>query len=160
MELEIMKNKKSDGFTIVEMLVAVAIFGMLVLSITNVALAIIKSQRKSFAIQNVQETSRYILETASKEIRTSKVNSFTDSTLDITNAQGQAVIYSFDSNALKRNGQIISPSGLNLTGVFYVRQYVFPERSLVTIFMKLISKEAKEDERAGIYLQSTVSPRP
>ncbi len=84
MELE-MKNKalpsttfskkSGAGFTLVELLIAMAVFSLIVVAMSATAVSVIKSQRKGFALQNSQETARYILESISKEIRMSVINS-------------------------------------------------------------------------------------
>ena len=60
MELEI-KNK-NKGFTLIELLVSLLIFSSLVVAMSGIAASIIKAQRKGFALQNTQESARYILE--------------------------------------------------------------------------------------------------
>ena len=168
MELEVtsMKNK---GFTLIELLIGLAIFSMIILSMTAIAASVIKSQRKAFSLQNVQEASRYILEAMSKEIRMSTINSGdgSSSTLDITNSAGETVEYRFEGGAERIQRRIsggfwqdVNPANLEVTGRFYVDKIAFPARSVVTVVMKINSKGAKAEEQAEIYLQSTITPRP
>ena len=55
-----------------EILVAVAIFSVVVLSATQIFEMVIKGQRNAIAAQNVQENMRFVLEIISKEIRTAQ----------------------------------------------------------------------------------------
>lgn len=164
---------KNKGFTLIELLVAMAVFGMVVVAMSTTAVSVLKSQRKGFALQNIQENARYILESMSKEIRMSEIvtstGNFTD--LSITNVDGDGdgsrdddVDYQFTSNKIRRrvNGkawQDLSPASLELTGSFYVNKSSSPDRAKVTIVMKIKSAETKAEKQAEIYLQSTVSQR-
>jgi prepilin-type N-terminal cleavage/methylation domain-containing protein len=169
LEVTIMKNirmtsMKNKGFTLIELLIALAVFSLVIVSMATAAISVIKSQRKAFALQNTQEASRYLLETMSKEIRMSAINSSAGSgltVLNITNAQNETFDYQFDNTnkQLLRWGQPISPANLEVTGSFYVRKGTFPSRAVVTIVMQTKSKGAKAEEQAEIYLQSTLSSR-
>ena len=66
MELEGLNKNK--GFTLIELLVAMAAFGLIVIAISGVATSVIKSQRKAFALQNIQESTRFILESMSRRL--------------------------------------------------------------------------------------------
>ena len=62
------KQSKS-GVTLLEMMVAVAIFTVVMLSATKIFQMVIESQRSAIAAQNLQESMRYAFEVMSKEIR-------------------------------------------------------------------------------------------
>ena len=166
--MEILKKKSGAGFTLVELLVAMFAFGMIIIAIGGVSQSVIKAQRKAFALQEVQESGRYLLESMSKEIRMSTVNTgeaVSTDTLDITNSKGQNVIYSFDGVKIERQidggiWQDLSPANLNLTGSFYIRKSGTPApRALVTINMKIESPGLRVEQAASIYLQSSISSR-
>ncbi len=163
MELEV-KNK---GFTLVELLVAMAAFGIIIITVGNIASTVIKGQRKAFAIQNAQEAGRFLSETMFKELRTSAINTGAGSgltTLNITNADSQTFDYQFDNTNKKllRNGQVTSPSNVEITGSFYVQAYTFPSapaRKVVTIVMKIETSGNRPEEATVINLQNTIAPR-
>lgn len=163
MELEIKNNNK--GFTLVELLVSLLIFSSLVVTMSGIAVSMIKAQRKGFALQNTQEASRYILEVMTKEIRMSVVNTGAGSgltTLNITNSKGDTFNYQFDNGneRIYRDGSVMSPSNLEVTGNFYVRKSDSPVRVVVTIVMQVKSRDAnKVEQQAEIYLQSSVAAR-
>jgi menaquinone-dependent protoporphyrinogen IX oxidase len=120
-------------------------------------------------IQLLRVSARYILESASKEFRTSTVNTADSggsavTSLNITNANGETVDYRFSSNKLQRqvNGggwQDLNPADLELTGGFYVRKSTFPDRTAVTLAMKVKSTGGRVETQKEIYVQSTVAPR-
>lgn len=66
----IFKNKK--GITLLELVVAVGIFSLTIVSATQIFKAVIDGQRSAIASQNIQESVRYALERMSKEIRMAK----------------------------------------------------------------------------------------
>jgi len=171
LELE-MKNK---GFTLIELVIALAIFSIVALSMSSIAFSIIQGQRKAFALQNTQEVSRHILESMSKEIRMSAIVtgagnftglSITDVDADADGLMDDDVDYQFDNtnNRLRRqiNGgvwQDLNPTELEVTGAFYIKKDMFPVRAMVTIVMTVRSATDKAESRAEIYLQSSVSSR-
>jgi len=152
------------GFTMMEMIVALATFSIIIVSMTSITFSIIQAQRKSFASQNSQEVSRYILESMNKEIRMSLINSDSGSgvtVLNITNADLETFNYQFDNSnkRLLRNGQVVSPDNIELTGSFYITKDTFPYQAIVTIVMKVNSTSVKIEQQAEINLQSTISSR-
>ena len=163
MELEI-KNK---GFTLVELLVAMVVFTLIVMIVGNIAVSVIRGQRKAIVIQNSQEAGRFLLETMAKEIRASVINTGSGNgltLLDITNRYGNTLDYQFDNSnkRLLRDGQIASPSNIDITGGFYIREYSFPAapaRKVVTIVMKIEVISTKIEERVEINLQNTIASR-
>lgn len=166
MGLEI-ENKKEKGLTLVELLVAMATFSIIITVVSNVALSTIKGQRKAFAIQNTQETGRFLIEMMSKEIRTSVINTGGGSgltILNITNADSETFDYQFNNTDKQflRNGQVVNPSNIEVTGGFYIQSYSFPTapaRKVVTISMKIETSGNRPEEAAIINLQNTIAPR-
>lgn len=161
-----MKNK---GFTLIELIIALAAFSVIIVSMATIANSVIKSQRKTFVSQDTQENARYILESASKELRTSRVNTADSggsavTSLNITNANGETVDYRFASNKVQRQvdgggWQDLNPADLELAGGFYVRKNTFPDRTAVTLVMKVKSTGERVESQKEIYVQSTVAPR-
>jgi len=163
MELEIIKNKK-NGFTLIELIVAVGIFSIVMLAATGLTLSLIKSYRKALAMQRTQETVRYVLEAATKEIRMSRIESNTGgpvSTLTVDTSRDGIIDYSFNTNDKRfyRAGQPITPDNLEVTGDFYLEKTTSPRRAYITITMQAVHKGTKTEEQSKIYLQSSISAR-
>ena len=157
-------NSTEEGITLIELIVAVAIFSTVVLSMTAIAISVIKSQRKSFITQNTQEAGRYLLETMIKEIRMGTINSAAGdglTVLNITNADDITLDYQFDNSnkQLLRQNQLISPTNISLTGSFYLQKSSIPDRALVTIVMQISALGGRPEERSDIFLQSTITSR-
>jgi len=168
MELEV--NNK--GFTLIELLVGVIAFSVLTMAMSTLALSVIQAQRKAFALQNAQESSRFVLESIVKEIRTSTIDS-SDSNglpvgdLRIVNARGESVGYRFVADKVQKRFMggggtwyDISPDNVAIIGSFYIAKGTFPSRSRrVTIVMKVSAIGGRVEEQAEMYLQNTISAR-
>ncbi|MDD5032765.1 MAG: hypothetical protein PHC85_01430 [Candidatus Pacebacteria bacterium] len=172
MKLKTLKKKDIEflaGFTIIETLVSLAIFSAFVLSITAVSISVVKTQRKVFLVQNLYETGRYTLEFLTRELRTSVVNSVSEdgSTLDITNSAGENLVYKFGDVGLyfyKPPSTVpvfdVTPEGaVKVSGAFYVRDYTSPDRTFVTIILKLEPGVRSSGGSDVINLQSSVALR-
>lgn len=62
--------RKSSGFTLMEMLVALTIFSTLVVAATGIFLLASRTQRKVFDLESMQASARYTMEAMVREIRT------------------------------------------------------------------------------------------
>lgn len=162
MELEI--RKQNWGFTLIELIIALAVFGSLVISMTSVVTSILKAQRKTLAIQRTQESIRYMMETVTKEVRMSTVETGTGSDLDllkVTNPDGETFDYYFDelNKNFLRQAQVMSPSDIDISGAFYITKTAPTNQVLVTIVMQVSTTGDKTEARSAVNLQSTVSCR-
>ena len=61
-----------EGFTIIEILVCVAIFSLLILAMSSITFSTIKAQRKSLAYQELLDQTSYAMEYMSKILRMAK----------------------------------------------------------------------------------------
>jgi prepilin-type N-terminal cleavage/methylation domain-containing protein len=68
------KIKNQKGTSLIELLVAVTLFSVIILSATSIFKSVIDGQRNSISAQNVQENIRYAMERMSKEIRMAKIS--------------------------------------------------------------------------------------
>ena len=143
------RKKGAGGFTLIELLVAMATFSVIVVAILEILLAGLSGAQRVFGKQNIQETGRFILESISKEIRMSEINTPDGgpyATLSIVNSKGQTIDYLFDSTSkrLIRGGQYLSSSKVETTGSFYVQRVAGKQaRVTVVLGLKNISKDWK-----------------
>lgn len=153
------------GFTLIEMLVATAIFSMILVTIAASLMMVINSQRKTFTIQIAQENVRYILEYMIKEFRmSSQISQTNDQNITIVNSYGDTIDYKFDLSSKKLQKSIdgraswqdVSPSDMELTGKFYITENLIPAKKKITIVMKVKTTGVRPTE---IDLQSTVTAR-
>ena len=66
------KQKKDKGFTLIEMLVAIAIFGLLAGAFTGFMLSALQAQRRILVTQELLNNASYVLEYMSRSIRMAK----------------------------------------------------------------------------------------
>lgn len=155
------------GLTLIEILIAVAIFAVVISVVLALFTTGIQGERKIIALQNVQDNATYLLGFMAKEIRMSKISSATSDTLNITRPNGEAVTYFFDN----ANGEIertdsVSSGPINsaqvlVTGSFYGTGIGSgdSQQPRLTIAMKVKTTSGKVEEEAEIKLQTTLSPR-
>lgn len=91
------KKNKAAGFSLIEIIVSVALFVIIILSATEIFRLVIVGQRKAIASQNVQESLKYFLEASSKEVRMAKKNEGYCSALPGFTTLGFDQIYSIDT---------------------------------------------------------------
>lgn len=164
------KSNKERGLTMLELLIAVAIFIVVVSIIFSLFLTGLKGYRKAIAVQNVQDNARFLLSFIAKEIRMSNINSADASNLDITRHDGLNVLYNFDGINIQRTvvGEAAASGPINseeisVTGSFYtsgIGVEVPLEQPRITILLRVETKGAqKTEERAEVVIQTTLSPR-
>jgi len=66
--------KSEKGVSLLELVVAVALFVVIILASTQIFKMVIDGQRNALAAQNVQESIRYAMEKISKEIRMAQIS--------------------------------------------------------------------------------------
>lgn len=68
------KRKNLPAFSLMEIIVSVAIFSFIIVIVTQIFHLVIEGQRRAVAAQNIQENLKYYLEMTAKEMRTAKFN--------------------------------------------------------------------------------------
>ena len=149
------------GFTLIELLVAMAIFSVVMVVTINIFLTGLKGVRRVFNQQNILDSGRFILESVSKELRMSKINTEAGgpyTSINITDSKGNDMNYSFGETCDAEG--CLTPSNVDMPGYFYIKkseELSAPPR--VTLVMKIINKDVIVAEQKEIYLQTTVSSR-
>jgi prepilin-type N-terminal cleavage/methylation domain-containing protein len=69
------KNTNNQGFTLIEMMVTVAVFSILMTIVGAIFAQTLDLQRAAFNLQNIEENSRFSLETMAREIRFAEIQS-------------------------------------------------------------------------------------
>jgi prepilin-type N-terminal cleavage/methylation domain-containing protein len=116
MSLFFKKLKSVKGVSLIELIVALAIFSVLILSATGIFKMVIDGQRSSISAQNVQENMRYAMEKMSKEMRMAQISdqdcdvaatnkvfntANNDQELYFKNQNGDCITYYLENNRLK-----------------------------------------------------------
>ncbi len=70
-------RKSNHGFTLVELIVSIAVFSILVLAAVDVMMSVFRAQAKAIALKDVLDNARFSLELISREIRTGSNMAYT-----------------------------------------------------------------------------------
>jgi prepilin-type N-terminal cleavage/methylation domain-containing protein len=169
-----MKKKKKifsnkNGYTLIELMVALSIFVTVIVIVLGLFSMAIKGQRKVISQQNVQENASFLMEFMAKEIRMSKINGSngTFTTLALTRSDGINVVYNISGGKISRNdgtrdGQV-SADEVIVTGSFYIEGVgagaIDNQQPKVTIVLKIQGVGNKVEEKSEMHIQYTLSQR-
>ncbi len=96
-------NIKNRGFTLVELLIAIAFFSMISVVLTGAFLAAFRSQRAAFAFLNMQNNIRFVLEVMNREMRTgTNFSLLAADRIRFRDDRGQIVEYCFFDRAIRK----------------------------------------------------------
>ena len=92
---------RNKGFTLLELLVALAIFIIVSIIAASIFIVAVKNQRQAFLVQNIQDNARFIIERFSKEARMGAFQVRDDDNRDFSlyfeNQAGDNVRYRFET---------------------------------------------------------------
>ncbi len=130
---KITKNKR--GFTLVELLVSVALFAITVSAASSLFSAAAKAQRRSFENQKVLENGRYVLETIAKAVRMGEIKTVTsgntlqichptkgdtdESTCNTSTTGYKLITYDLNLNRVRENTTDISSSNVLIDRLYF-----------------------------------------
>lgn len=158
--------------TLIELLVAIAIFFTVLVILISIFVISVKNQRRAFIVQNLQDNARFMIETISKEVRTSKIN--TNDTngnlvdkLNIDNQNPNTVEFWFKNDDTLRRHEITDPGGpqplhgsnVEVTGGFIVITKDSSNKDAqprVVIIMKVFTQDTSQPV---INVETTVTSR-
>ena len=171
------------GFSLIEVIVSVALFSMIILSATEIFKLVIDSQRSALASQNVQESLKYFLEVTGKEIRMAQINQGTcplvqtnkvytvsagplGDNLSFKNYYGQCVTYSVVADGDNQRFQItrggvsdlISPAKIKVDALHFLLNDVSSEQPTVTVNLKAHSLNTDKFQ-SDITIQTSITSR-
>lgn len=163
------KNKnhnKEDGFTMIELIVAIGIFGLVIGMTVGIFVLALASQRRIIALRNAQDNIRFTVEAIAREIKTGKNFSGGGSSVSFTNAKGEATGYRLNNNIIEKS----SDGGVNyfaVTGseatVNYLNFYLMGQAGgdglepRITVAVGVTSGVG--NQTANLKVQTTISER-
>ncbi len=160
------KYNKESGLTLIELIVAIGIFGLVVNMVFGIFSLAIVSQRRIIALRNVEDNTRFALESMAREIRTGKNFGGSGSLLSFINAKGESVVYRLNNKTIEKS----SDGGANylvVTGsevtVNYLNFYLLGQapgdglQPRVTITMGANSQVGNQNANSKV--QTTISAR-
>lgn len=167
MRITLITNKnKESGLTMIELIVAIGIFGLVVSMAFGIFILALTSQRRIIALRNVEDNIRFTIESMAREIRTGKNFSSDAGSLSFTNAKGEAVIYRLNGGIVEKS----SDGGANYSAVTgseaiidYLNFYLIGQAAddglqpRVTITVGATSQVGNQS--ANLKIQTTISER-
>jgi type II secretory pathway component PulJ len=178
------KNFISDatGTSLLEIIVAVALFTVIMLSATQIFKMIAESQRNALAAGNVQDNIRFAFEVISKEIRDAqrsdgscfslsgenKIFNLDGDDLYFMNKDSQCVMYELDNGRLKitrgSDAGYITPDEIEITNLNFqikdeLSSYAGFPGSQALVVINLDAENANAGIKQNIKMQTAVSAR-
>mgnify|MGYP001617606395 CR=1 FL=1 len=97
-------NKKESGFTLIEVVVATGIFGLVVIMIGSIFMVAFFSHRRILALQNLQDNLRFSIESMAREIRVgTNFSAISQSSISFTSSTLEPIVYRLNNNAIERS---------------------------------------------------------
>lgn len=153
-----------NGFTLVEITVAVFLFAIIMTIIGTAFVYALDLQRRAFNIQQTEEHATYVLEIMLKELRVSKIDPEIGEgsypALRVAHPDLGTIEYTLSGTNLTRNGIAINSSAVEFTRVAFHVSGAESEDGLqprITIFASIRSKMTRQ--QSIIDIQTSISPR-
>lgn len=165
------------GFTVIEAVVAVAVFALALTGIAGSFLAVMRLDAKGRSIRQVEENVRFISEFLTREIRNGIVNYGSGgyggtisgggktSVLHLVNREGDGESVTLVNNnvQLTKSGTTTNLSGSDVKVTrldFYIRPTRVGDQSLVTFVYEITSKNgSRAEDQATLHIQSSAAAR-
>jgi len=154
------------GLTLIELIVAIGVFGLVVSMAFGIFVLALASQRRIIALRNIEDNARFALESMAREIRTGKNFGGSVNSLSFTNAKGESVIYRLNDGIVEKS----SDGGTNYSAVtgsettvnylnFYLQGQAAGDslQPRVTITMGVTSQIGNQS--VNLKVQTTISGR-
>lgn len=158
-----MNFNSKNGFTIVELLVAVTLFTVVVSIATGTFIQSLRTQRATVALIAANSNAGLAIEQMSREIRTGKGFSLSGGELNFTNAKEQLIIYRLRNEAIERviNGEVgvITAANAKISKLNFLLAGESPADGLPTKATIILEISSPEAFGAKINLQTTISSR-
>ena len=158
-----------NGFTLVELLVAMFLFSTLMVLVGSMFVQGLNLQRRAFNIQQTEENGTFLMESLLKELRVADVTapvtdsncpSSPDSVLSVTHPDFGALTYRLVGTDIQRNGVVMNSNGVEFTKfVFCVSGMAEGDGKQTRITILASARSQKTKQQSYIDIQTTISPR-
>ncbi|MDP3764281.1 MAG: prepilin-type N-terminal cleavage/methylation domain-containing protein [bacterium] len=169
LEIRNWKLEIKEGFTLIELIVAMAVFSTVVTIVSSIFVSTVGSQRKNVNQQEVLENARYVLEIMARAIRQSTIQTAdgTSSVLAINHPTKGLVTYQLDSSQIKESTGVNPSLALSSSEVSIEKlDFIIKGKGAsdfkqprVTIIISIKNTEVGVSTASSINLQTTVTPR-
>lgn len=160
-----LKRRTPEGFSLLELILYLALFSLVIISVVTIATRSVSSRTKSRAVQNVEYAARYAVERMTSDIRSAVDINETDlasTILTITKADGEIITYQEINNTLTIQRNSGPPVELTPTAI-QVDTFTLVDRSPVgsettdidmTIAVSTTAPAARQEYDASFTLTS------
>lgn len=98
------KNKQNKGFTLIEMLVSIAIFSIILVMILGIIVTIVDTSRKARTLAEVMNNLNFSFESLTRTLKTARsIEVIGTSQIVATDQRGDEITYTFDDNKIYRS---------------------------------------------------------
>lgn len=160
------KNNNESGLTMIELIVAIGIFGLVISVVISIFVLAVINQRRIITVRNVNDNMRFAIEAMSREIRTGKNFNSEAGRLSFVNARGESVAYRLASNKIERS----SDGGVNyltMTGPevtinylnFYLNGGVVSDGIQPRVTVTISADSKIGNQNTDLKIQTTISAR-
>ena len=169
-QFSIFNFQKSEGFTLIELIVAMAVFSTVITIVSSIFVSTVGSQRKNVNQQEVLENARYVLEIMGRAIRQSNVQtpntpSGGSSSLIITHPIKGSITYQLDNGQIKETSGGITDALTSSDVLVEKLSFIVQGKGVgdstqprVTIIISLSNVQPGVNANS-IKLQTTITPR-
>jgi prepilin-type N-terminal cleavage/methylation domain-containing protein len=178
-KFQVASYKFQEGFSLVELLVAAAVFTFVVSGASGLFVAALNIQRRAIGIQKIEENVQFALESIAREVRVSAITSpdndcsdqgLGTSTLTIEHPTNGTVTYRYDTasgvggitrDANGSGAQLITSSDVNFTRFAFCISGSGADDTQARVTMPIMveSVGARAATRSVVSLQTTVVSR-
>jgi prepilin-type N-terminal cleavage/methylation domain-containing protein len=162
------KRTQNQGFTLIEMLVTVAVFSVLMTIVGAIFVQTLDLQRIAFNLQTIEENSRFALEVMAKEIRFGEMMDPSTScpgndSLSLTHPVNGDIVYSLLDGRIHRNvngiDTILTGDNVNVTRLSFCVSGTENDDGIQPRVTILMSMETGIKNPQVIDLQTTITSR-
>ena len=97
------KYNKESGLTLIELIVAIGIFGLVVTMVIGIFVIALVSQRRIISLRNIEDNARFALESMAREIRTGRNFGGSVNSLSFTNVKSESIVYRLNDKAIEKS---------------------------------------------------------
>ena len=164
---------KNKGFTLIEMMVSVALFSMVMLAGMAALLTLVNENRRAQALNSVMTDLNFTLESVTRTLRTGYeincIGSGADcpnggNQINLTDQNAEEIVYRFRDDQLQRNGAPLTSRNVTLdtnkSKFFVTGAEPGPgDTTQPQVRITLVGSVQVGDESVGFTLQTTVTQR-
>lgn len=151
---------KKNGFTLIEMLVVIGIFGILAFIGSNMFFTILKSSAKTRVLAEVKQNGNYALSVMGRMIRNAKsIEDCPGDSIRIENPDRDNTTFSCSGGRIASNSANLTSDKVAVTGCNFSCAGTIPEVVTISFTLSQSGTTTRPEEEAMIDFRTTVSLR-